>query len=111
LISSTTGCICSEEHELPLDVLVRLAGNRRNVLGLRDAVVAVAAGADFRLGLASGNIGGVGGEKAEREERNRANCVRDERPAHDGNSDLRDSSFWSATKSRAMMRNCASENP
>src|SRR5579872_1278073 len=39
----------SKEYELPLEVLIRLARERWNILGLRDAVLAVTAGADRDL--------------------------------------------------------------
>jgi hypothetical protein len=49
---------------LPLNELIRLAGQRRNIFGLRDAVVAVACGANFdRFSLTSSNIGGTRGDR------------------------------------------------
>ena len=50
----------AEEHQLPLSELVGLAGQRGNVLGLRNAPVAVTAGADLGLFLDRGIVGGVG---------------------------------------------------
>ena len=45
----------AEEHQLPLNELIRLARQRGNVLGLRNAVFAVTAGAEFGLFLAGGD--------------------------------------------------------
>src|SRR5436305_737868 len=75
----------AEKHQLPLQELIGLARERRNVLGLRDAVLAVTAGADGRLLLDRGIVRGACRERTEREKRNRADCVRDELPAHDWN--------------------------
>ncbi len=50
----------AEVDEPPLDELVELAGQRGHVLHLRDAVLAVAADAEFGLLLAGLDVGGVG---------------------------------------------------
>ena len=62
LVLARTG---AEIDQLPLDELVELAGQRRHVLHLRDAVLAVAADAELCLFLAGRDVGGVGGHACE----------------------------------------------
>jgi hypothetical protein len=49
----------AEEHQLPLNELIHLPGQRWNVLGLRNAVFAMTAGADFGLLLYGRGVGSV----------------------------------------------------
>ena len=57
----------AKENQLPLNELIGLAGERGNVLGLRNAAFAVTADAQFGLFLARGDVGGMGRDNRERE--------------------------------------------
>ena len=75
----------AEENQLPLDELILLPRQRGDVLGLRDAIFAMTAGAQFGLFLAGGDrIGRVSREISRRDSPNARNPNRTDNTKNGG---------------------------